>query len=74
MCVLSVFIAIIPTYLLCQMYANPPEFEFQGTIFKFRKRNKKNTKYEKNTKLGIFTSSWCKNGKEVVLLMKTIVF
>ena len=31
---------IILTYLLCQMYKNPPEFEFQGTIFKFRKRNK----------------------------------
>ena len=39
-CVLSVFIAIIPTYLLCQMYTNPPEFEFQGTIYKFTKRNK----------------------------------
>ena len=35
--VLSVFIAIIPTDLLCQMYANPSEFEFQGTIFKSRK-------------------------------------
>ena len=31
-CVLSVFIAIIPTYLLCQILANPPEVEFQGTI------------------------------------------
>ena len=29
---LSVFIAIIPTYLLCQILANPPEVEFQGTI------------------------------------------
>ena len=38
--VLSVLNAIIPTYLLCQMYANPPEFEFQVTIFEFRKRNK----------------------------------
>ena len=28
------------SYLLCQMYANPPEFELQGTIFKLRKRNK----------------------------------
>ena len=31
-CFLSVFMAIIPTYhayLLFQMYANPPEFEFQ---------------------------------------------
>ena len=37
--VLSVLNAIIPTYLLCQMYANPPEFEFQVTIFEFRKRN-----------------------------------
>ena len=40
MCVLLVVIAIIPTYLLCQMYANPPEFELPGTIFKLRKRNK----------------------------------
>ena len=39
-CVLSVFIAIIPTHLLCQMWANPPEVEFQGTISKVRKRNK----------------------------------
>ena len=39
-CVLFVFIAIIPTYSLCQVHANPPEFEFQRTIFKFRKRNK----------------------------------
>ena len=37
--VLSVLSAIIPTYLLGQMYANPPEFEFQVTIFEFRKRN-----------------------------------
>ena len=36
----SFFIAIIPTYLLGQMYANPPEFESQGTILNFRKRNK----------------------------------
>ena len=28
------------SYLLCQMYANPPEFKFQGTIFNFKKRNK----------------------------------
>ena len=32
--------AIIPIYLLCQMYANPSEFKFQGTVFKFRERNK----------------------------------
>ena len=38
--VLSVFIAIIPTHLLCQLQANPPKAEFQGTIFKLRKRNK----------------------------------
>ena len=30
----------MPTNLLCQIHANPPEFEFQGTIFKFRKQNK----------------------------------
>ena len=29
-CVPSAFIAIIPTHLLCQMSATPPEFEFQG--------------------------------------------
>ena len=29
-CVLSVFIAIIPTYLLCQMYANPPNLNSKG--------------------------------------------
>ena len=37
--VLSVLRSIILTYLLCQMYANPPEFEFQVTIFEVRKRN-----------------------------------
>ena len=31
-CVLSVFIAIIPTHLLCQMQANPPEVEFYDHI------------------------------------------
>jgi len=30
--VLSVFIATIPTHLLCQMYVNPPEVEFLGTL------------------------------------------
>ena len=34
------FIAIIPTHLLCQMWANPPEAEFQVTISKLRKRYK----------------------------------
>ena len=38
--VLAVFIAIIPTYLLCQMKENPSGTEFLGTISKFRKRNK----------------------------------
>ena len=33
-------IVIIPTHLLCQMLANPPEGDFQVTIFKLRKRNK----------------------------------
>ena len=28
------------SYLLCQMYANPSEFELQGNIFKLRERNK----------------------------------
>ena len=37
--VLSVLSVIIPTYLLGQMYANPPEFELQVTILEFRKRN-----------------------------------
>ena len=39
-CVPSVFIAIIPTHLLCQLYANPPGIEILGPISKFRKRNK----------------------------------
>ena len=39
-CLLSVYIAIIPTHLLCQMKANPHEVEFQGTMYKFRKRKK----------------------------------
>ena len=37
--VLSVFIAIISTHLLCQMKASPPGVEFLGTICKYRKRN-----------------------------------
>ena len=37
-CVLSVFIAIISTHWLCQMWANTPGIEFLRTIFKFRKR------------------------------------
>ena len=39
MSVPSVFIAIIPMHLLCQMQANPPEAEFQGTIAKLKERN-----------------------------------
>ena len=39
-CVPSVLIAIIPTHLFCQILADPPGVEFQGTITKFRKRNK----------------------------------
>ena len=39
-CVLSVFMAIIPTHSLCQLVANPPKAEFQPTIFKLRERNK----------------------------------
>ena len=38
--VFSVFIAIIPKHLLCQLLANPPEAEFQGTIFKLKNGNK----------------------------------
>ena len=30
----------LPYSLLCHMYANPPEAEFQGTMAKLRKRNK----------------------------------
>ena len=37
--VLSVFIAIILTHLLCQMQANPPGVKFLGTTFKYKKRN-----------------------------------
>ena len=36
---LLVLIAIFPTHLLFQIYANPPEVEFQGNIFKLRKRS-----------------------------------
>ena len=50
------------------MYANTPEFEFQGTILKFRKRNKIlpclftfSIKHE----IRHFTSYLCKNGKEM---------
>ena len=39
-CVLSVFIAIITTHLLCQLSANHPEAEFKETKFKLRKRIK----------------------------------
>ena len=28
--------AIIPSHLLCQLEANPPKAEFQGTTFKLR--------------------------------------
>ena len=35
---LSVFISVIHTHLLCQMYGKL-EFEFQGTIFNFSKSN-----------------------------------
>ena len=39
-CLLSDCIAIIHSHLRCQMQANPPELEFPGTMYKFRKRKK----------------------------------
>ena len=54
-CVLSVFIAIIPTYLLCQMYAHLPKFEFQGTILNFRKRNKISSLLNNNNNNSLLT-------------------
>ena len=39
-CVLSVFVAISLTHLLCQLEAISPKAEFQGTIYKLRERNK----------------------------------
>ena len=39
-CVLSVFIAIFPTILLCQMWANASGVEFFRNIAKFQERNK----------------------------------
>ena len=87
-CVISVFIAIIPAHLPCQMYANPPEVEFLGTLSKFRKRYKISSLFVyilHESQVGLFTSYSCKNGKEmykqvwctgkvVVLLIKPIVF
>ena len=39
-CVLSVFIAIIPTHLLCQMWGNPPGVEFLKKINSSLEENK----------------------------------
>ena len=39
-CILSVFIAIFPTILLCQMWANTSGVEFLRNIAKFQERNK----------------------------------
>ena len=39
-CVLSVFIVIISTLLLCRMQASPPEAEYQETISKLSERSK----------------------------------
>ena len=39
-CARLVLIAIIPTHLLCQMWADPTGVEFLGTISKFKKKNK----------------------------------
>ena len=88
-CVLSVFIAIIPTHLLCQMWANPPEAEFQVTISKLRKRNKissllvyvlyktRNKAFPRRSRVKTVKKCtkkvWC-TCKVVVLLIKPIVF
>ena len=66
--VLSVLIAIIPTLLLCQMQANPPEVEFQGTISKFKieikfRRCLFTFSIKRKITKGIFTSQSCKNGQ-----------
>ena len=60
----SVFSYRDDSYLLGQIYANPSEFEFQGTIFKFRKRNKISSLlvYVLHK---TYTSYLCKNGKEM---------
>ena len=39
-CAFSVFIAIFPTYFLCQRLVNPTGVGFLGTISNFRKKNK----------------------------------
>ena len=83
--VLSVFIAIIPTHLLRQKQASPPEAEFLGTISKFRKRHKISSLLlyllHKTRNQAFSRHSGAKMGKEmykkrdvVVLLIKPIVF
>ena len=87
-CVFSVFVAIIPTHLLCQMWTNSSEVEFQETISKFRNRKFAIacllTFFIKH-EIGFSCSSRAKKGKEmyknvrcmckvVVLLIKSIVF
>ena len=68
------------SYLLCQMYANPSEFEFQGTIFKFRKRSKISSLLV-HVLHKTCTPYSCKSGEEmydtckvVVLLIKPVFF
>ena len=41
----SIFIAIIPSRLLCQMYENSPGVEFLRALSKLRKRKKHETRH-----------------------------
>ena len=87
-CVLSVFIVIISTLLLCRMQASPPEAEYQGTISKLSERCKISSLLVyvlHKTRNQTFSGSREKTGKKctkkflctckvVVLLIKPIFF
>ena len=87
-CVLSVFIVIISTLLLCRMQASPPEAEYQGTISKLSERSKISSLLVyvlHKTRNQTFSGSREKTGKKctkkflctcqvVVLLIKPIFF
>ena len=66
-CAFSVFIAIFPTYFLCQRLVNPTGVGFLGTISNFRKKNKISSLliYVLHKKKGIFALWSCKNGTEM---------
>ena len=66
--IFSVFIVIIPTRLLCQMYVNSSGAEFLSTISKFIKRMNyviACLRPSQNEKSGIFLGSRAVDGKEV---------